>query len=469
MVASSSFSCREGDKLGSINLKNKEAVMIEAFKRFKQLETLDYHPFYYQKSMHASTNPMVFMQMPNQVGKSMAAAMEAVFWFRGYHPYKKLKKTNNLTIWLCSDTLGSVIEALWEKKLSKIIPESEYRRVIEVGQFVGVEHKLTKNRITFKAFAKGYTRLQSVPVDLVLIDEMPPYKIFMELLQRTRVTKGQIYMTFTPLRPEPELKALIYNPRADVEIIRATTYDCPLYTEEEIEKAKAMLSDREFRVRWLGDWASYEGALIPSFGDDCIVDDFEVPTSWNKMLCIDPATSGYVGLAIIAVDPDTGTAYVVKEKMPKGVAPSDSVDDAEEFASEYIVDSRVSDIHENWFVKEAKKKGIAYRGVKKRSREEMTVELDSSFASGSLKVFKSCELSQKQFLGYSNKEGADKFDPVRGEFHILDAVKYGNMVKHTLKPRVIEEYRHEHSYLWDEIRGEDAYITKKKKFFRQSR
>ena len=64
------------------------------------------------------------------------------------------------------------------KQRLKILPEDEYVRIKEVGQFVGIRHKITGNRLMFKAYAKGMTRLQSVPVDLVIIDEQPSEWMF---------------------------------------------------------------------------------------------------------------------------------------------------------------------------------------------------------------------------------------------------------------------------------------------------
>lgn len=460
-----------------INSKERQKKLAKIFKKYEELKCLSYSPFSYQLEAHEATEELVFVQLPNRVGKSFCAVREGIFWFRGIHPYKKLTKTNNLTIWIVSETMSMANEAIFEKKIKQMIPAKEYTLIKEMSMLVGIEHKITKNRIYFKAMAKGSSRVQSSTVDLVIIDEMPPdFSTFTELLQRVRGAHGisgkggQVYMTFTPLKLVKKIKDFITNPDSEVKVIRATAYDCPMYTKEEVDKAKKIYPEREFRVRYLGEWASYEGALVPSFDESCIVDDFHIPDKWRKILCIDPASSGFVGLSIMAESDrynEEGKKiwYVVKEAQIDNIEPNKLVDFAEEFASDYTISNRFSDQHESWFIKTANSKGILYLGVKKLKNEEMVVELDNSFAEGTLFVFKSCEELQNQLFSYVNKESSQKFDPVKGDYHILDAIKYGNRMKGSLGK--IKDTPIKLSPLWESIERQ-FFKPKSKKIFSES-
>ena len=316
-----------------LNEKDRNEKISRLFQRYSELKCLEYSPFSYQEKAHRATEQLVFVQLPNRVGKSHCAVREAIFWFRAVHPYKTLTKTTGLTIWIVSETMSMAAQAIYEKKIKNMLPAKEYREIKEQSLLVGIEHKLTKNRIMFKAMAKGSSRVQSDTVDLVIIDEMPPdFKTFTELLMRVKGAHGingkdgQVYMTFTPLKLVKKIKDFINNPDALVNIIRATAYDCPMFTKEEIERAKKIFPEREFRVRYLGEWASYEGALVPSFNEECIVEDFHVPEKWRKILIVDPASSGLAGLSIMAesdiVNEDKETVwYVVKEAMIDNIEP----------------------------------------------------------------------------------------------------------------------------------------------------
>ena len=381
---------------------------------------------------------------------SLCAIREALFWFRGYHPYKKLAKNRELVIWVCSDTLGTCIDALYVNKIQKMIPEKEYTEIknASVG-LVGIRHKLTKSVIMFKGYAKGATRLQSVPVDLVVIDEQPGWEEFMELLQRTTATKGQIYMTFTPLQVDNNLKKFIVE--GEVEEFHVTAYDVPIRTKEEIDQKRKILPDRDFRVRYLGEWASFAGALIPSFSDKNIVNDFDVPKHWRHVLAVDAASSGYVGIALLAQSPTDKLWYVIKESMPQNIEPNRLVQYCEEFCEGRNVTDRFSDIHETWFIKIANnvQNDLGYRGVKKVKKEDMTVELDNSFAAGRVFVFAGLLMLQDQIYNYKNKEESNKFDPLRGDYHILDAVIYANRMLYSLAD--LKEKEEEKSPFWKAI------------------
>ena len=321
---------------------NKKASIRKLLKRYEDLKCLEYKPFWYQEEDHKATEPIVIVQSGNQIGKSEIAARELSYWFRGYHPYKKLTKTSNLIIWACSETLSLAIQSIYEAKLKHKIPEKEYREIKEAGGTItAIEHKITKNRIYFKSYAKGSSRLQSVPVDLVVIDEQPGWDEFMELRQRTRATRritgqSQIYLTFTPLKIDRDLQDYITNRSEDIKHLHITAYDCPIFTREELDNEKQSLPEREFKIRYLGEWANFEGALIPSFTDECIVEDFEIPKGWKTVLGVDPASSGLLGACILVEDPKTKIWYMTKEMQVKGQAPQRQVELYEEFSKQVV-------------------------------------------------------------------------------------------------------------------------------------
>lgn len=457
-----------------MDLFTKTERMIKLMNKYKELKSLEYSPYPYQLEAHKATNNIVFLQAANQIGKSYTASQEVVFWFRGYHPYKKLNKTTGLTIWVCSVTHALAVESMYEAKLKRILPANEYRELREAGTLFGLEHKITKNRIYFKSYAKGSDRLQSVPVDLVVIDEQPAWEEFDELRTRIKATRritkqSQMYVTFTPLKVDKTLRDFLLQPLSDeFKRIKVTSYDCPLFSREEIDKEKELLPERSFKIRHLGEWASYDGALIHSFNDSCVVNYEELKPNpfWKSVLCVDPAPSGYTGISIISQDPENKKWYIVKEAMPKDLDPDALVLYCEDLANGYNIYDRFCDIHESWFIKTARQLGFNYLGVSKKKKEEMVTDLDTSFSRGNLFCCDNCNMFIEQTTSYANKEGHNEFAPIKGDFHILDSVVYGNMRIFDIQDKKPEPPKRDR--LWDAI-DKQFFNAKKKSIFSYSK
>lgn len=108
------------------------------------------------------------------------------------------------------------------------------------------------------------------------------------------------------------------NGRVDYKSWRFTSYDNPYIPHEEIDKAKAELTEDTFAQEYLADFRKHTGLVYKDFDRDIhVVEPFDIPGSWSIYRGIDFGSTNPTAALWIAVDGDDNH-YVVAEHYATG-------------------------------------------------------------------------------------------------------------------------------------------------------
>lgn len=154
-----------------------------------------------------------YIRAASQAGKTMGCAREAWMYAGDCHPFRKVPRKSGLGIIavgaLEGTPLKGVLMALWNTRPEHLI---DWDRT----NWLGPHHTPTgmsiymKNGsvIKFVSSRGGSTGVASVPADWVWIDEPPKKDRFAELYARVTQTDGHIWLSFTALDSEQDLRWL---------------------------------------------------------------------------------------------------------------------------------------------------------------------------------------------------------------------------------------------------------------------
>lgn len=131
---------------------------------------------------------------------------------------------------------------------------------------------------------------------------------------------GHIFGTMTPLKGLTWVYDEIYlNCHNDKEVWYEFMEwaDNPYLSQEETEAMSAIMSADMLDSRRYGRFASSSGLVYGEFGDEHIIEPFEIPVEWQDMLSIDPGLNNPLSCHWYARDFD-GNVYVVAEHYEAG-------------------------------------------------------------------------------------------------------------------------------------------------------
>jgi phage terminase large subunit-like protein len=205
----------------------------------------------------------------NQSGKSFAGGMEAAMHATGRYPeWWQGKRFDRPTIgWACGTT-GEVVRDVVQRVLvgrpgalgTGAIPKTDIveavsaRGVADLLDTVRVRHVSGGvSSIGFKSYISGRERFQGESLDWVWLDEEPDADIYTEVLTRTNIGGGPIWMTFTPLKGASEVvRRFTIEKSDDRAVITMTLDDVDHYSDEEKEKIAASYPEHEREARTRG-------------------------------------------------------------------------------------------------------------------------------------------------------------------------------------------------------------------------
>lgn len=291
---------------------------------------------YNRKKVHAKQ--MLFHKCParnrwifggNRTGKTECGAVEAVWFARGIHPYRRISGPTEG--WVVSLT-GEVQRDVAQKKVLSYLPrEWIYSIVMKKGSRANPEGGVIDfilvrsaqgglSRIGFKSCDQGREVFQGASLDWVWFDEEPPQDIYEECRMRILDRRGDIWGTMTPLLGLTWVHERIFLNTDDPEIWHETMSwaDNPFLDGEEIKQMEQALTPQQRRSRQFGEFASASGLVYPEFDQRInVIEPFEVPAHWQSMISIDPGLVNPLSAHWYAVDGD-GNIYVVAEHFAAG-------------------------------------------------------------------------------------------------------------------------------------------------------
>jgi phage terminase large subunit-like protein len=271
----------------------------------------------------------------NRVGKSFSGLYELVAHATGNYPeWWEGKKFNRpVKIWIGGFTLEmmktSVMEGLLGPRAdagSGMLPKERIVRtrvapgVPDATSVVDVSHVSGgTSTITFKTYESGLEGFAGAAVDLIMLDEEPPLKVYLECLMRTATTNGILYVTFTPDRGFSETVLSFFENGAFREGAVNNKYvtvcgwnDIPhLSDETKIELSKTIPPHlREAKTKGVPYLGS--GAIYPILEEEVKCRPFQIPDDWQRCFGLDVGWNRTAAVWL-AFDPENKVSYIYDE------------------------------------------------------------------------------------------------------------------------------------------------------------
>jgi len=132
---------------------------------------------------------------------------------------------------------------------------------------------------------------------------------------RTLDKSGSVWGTMTPLKGKSWVYERIFlksDDSSDISCMFMSWEDNPFLQPSEIKKMQGVLSCDALESRQHGRFMDGTGLVFTEFDDENVIDPFEIPQAWFRMVSIDPGFTNPCAVLWIAVDPDE-SVYVIAD------------------------------------------------------------------------------------------------------------------------------------------------------------
>lgn len=318
--------------LSKLSSATKRALRQEA-ERLLSLRRLEaYHPYIKQRVFHAAgaTHRERLFLAGNQLGKTLAGAMEMAIHLTGRYPdwWQGRRWDRPIVAWAAGVTGESTRDNPQRMLLGRpgaqgtgSIPASD---IIATTRAMGVQDLLDTVRVrhvsggesllSFKFYEKGREKWQGETLDLVWFDEEPPPDIYSEGLTRTNATGGMVYITATPLLGITEVIRRYYPvpDTPDRHVTQMTIDDAEHYTPEQRERIIASYPPHEREARAKGIPMLGSGRIFPVAEELIKTPAVPIPPHWRRIGGLDFGWDHPFAAVELCYDADTDTVYVTK-------------------------------------------------------------------------------------------------------------------------------------------------------------
>jgi len=298
-----------------------------------------------QMIFHKSKKRKRLLLGGNRTGKTVGGAVETVWWARGNHPYRKIKRATEG--WVVSVTNEVQRDVAQKEILQWLNPDW----IIDIGVRAGSKSDIDNaildyilvrserggvSKIGFKSCEQGRKKFQGTSKDYIWFDEEPDEDIYDECQMRIMDVEGSIWLTMTPLMGLTFIyDRLFLNERNDPEVlcIKMSWEDNPYLPLREIEAMIANLTPEQQESRRHGNFVAMTGLVYSEFNPDYhilkgeydfnqkiiyLIDDKGVRYSqiyrrWYDRISIDPGYTAPTSIHFYAED-DEGNVYCVAEQ-----------------------------------------------------------------------------------------------------------------------------------------------------------
>src|SRR5215472_10017177 len=176
-----------------------------------------YKPYTKQAAFHAAgaKHRERLLMAGNQLGKTLAGSMEVAMHATGRYPsWWQGKRFDKPTVSWVAGTTGETVRDTVQRMLvgrpgqegTGSIPKDA---IVELVPARGIPDLLDSIRVRhvsggistigLKSYLRGRESFQGETLDFVWLDEEPPPDVYFEVLTRTNVSQGPVWLTFTPL------------------------------------------------------------------------------------------------------------------------------------------------------------------------------------------------------------------------------------------------------------------------------
>lgn len=301
--------------------------LLEEKDRRARAEKPAYKPNSGQVLVHQSRAKERWVFAGNGSGKTALAAQEALWWAKGHNPISGefSKVPARIVVLLDHPEKANDVYVPEFTKWTDLRPD----QLKQLGKpYVSQIIFDNGSEIKFLSHSMDPLVFESLEIDYIIMDEPPPRSVFVALYRglRKKGTRPRVLCVGTPITAA-WLRKEIYEPwakgeRPNTECFRfGTKVNEKNLADNYIEEFGAVLSERERRIRFEGEFFDLEGlALSHLFDRDIhIIDPIEVPEEWPCVVAVDPHPSKAHHACLLTCDRD-GNLYYVKELKRKLVA-----------------------------------------------------------------------------------------------------------------------------------------------------
>jgi phage terminase large subunit-like protein len=453
-------------------LKEELAAEMEILRRLEENRAAQFGPNVTQWKF-PNHNPEIHEHLfsgPNQAGKTSMARYIAYVHLTGDYPegWTGPRFRKPIQCVLAGET-GETVRDLFVNELlgrpeargSGFLPASSFDPKKDVKRMgSGVPDQVSYFRVKHftdgvfdgysvaycSQYSKGWRRFQGYHLDLIMIDEEPPFDVYDELSARINKSGGYLYICLTPLQGETDLYLLFErDTTGERRLLHYDIDDATHMTEEERDRLKRKYENHPLKeARLHGRPVRGRGIVYPPAENRWVIDDLS-PGSLSQyfqiIIGIDiPHGAGFFAAVKLWFDADSDVVYVTNEVKLEGESwpvycsrlrglggvevPIAWPHDANVRATDgrtargIIEEAGLNALH--------RAAGYELHDGKISNKVWSAVEdvLDR-MQTGRIKVFKSCTLLRDEIRKYRHEDG--KIEPGQDD-HLIDALHKGMMM-----------------------------------------
>ena len=270
----------------------------EAKRRVEENALKHYKPYIKQLDFHiaGATYRERLLMAGNQLGKTLAGGFEVAMHASGRYPdwwqgRRFDRPTNSWVAGITGETVRDTVQrilvgregaqgtgAVPKDALAELVPARGVPGLLDTIRVRHVSGGVST--IGLKSYEKGREKFQGETLDFCWLDEEPDISIYTEVLTRTNVGGGPIFMTFTPLLGvSGVVSRFLHEKSPDRNITSMTIEDVEHFSADERRRIIASYPKHEVEARTLGIPVLGSGRIFPVEESLLRVTHMDIPVS----------------------------------------------------------------------------------------------------------------------------------------------------------------------------------------------
>ena len=299
-----------------------------------------YQPYVKQKSFHSAgaTHRERLFLCGNQLGKTLAGGFEAAMHATGrYAPWWDGKRFDRPVVgWVCGvtgetvrDTVQKILVGRPGQEGSGAIPKDAISELVNARGTPDLLDTIRVHHVSggvsiigLKTYASGREKMQGETLDFCWLDEESPFDIYTEILTRTNVGNGPVWMTMTPLLGVSEVvRRFLHEKSPDRKVITMTISDVDHYSDEEKKTIEASYPQHEKEARLKGIPVLGSGRIFPIAEEKIVCEHRDFPSHWPRIGGLDFGWTHPSAAVELVWDRDADVVYVSRTHRLKEASP----------------------------------------------------------------------------------------------------------------------------------------------------